>query len=441
MNKLRIASSLTFITVVSGSLIACSQGQTKEMEALSPKDSVNQANATEYRGGPAELLLLDVNTGTTDEQFQKLFVEPIRAKLPQINLKKTNDPLDKLLAAGTPPDMVLVSNASLATILEADIPEDLTQMIKTYGMNMGRLEQAVFRQMEVLGDQKAFYGIPFFMNYGIMVHNRDIFDKFGVSYPKDVMTYEELLELGKKLTRSDGGTNYIGVMPPDLRQMYWQYGLPIFDKAKGKASLTSDRHAQVFTLLKQFYAIPGYMENGRHSHSVDLFFKEQRMAMYPNWVAAVVTFFDRAGTKDAFNWNVTAHPSYSDRPGLGKEVDFAIAVVNKSSKYKEAAYQVLLSLYSQEVQTMFSKAGRLSVLNHDEIRKVYGTDSQIYSGKNLQAIFKVSPSPLPEASKYDPKINALLIGEVVRGVMVDGTDINTALRNAEDKANKEIVIP
>jgi multiple sugar transport system substrate-binding protein len=72
---------------------------------------------------------------------------------------------------------------------------------------------------------------------------------------------------------------------------------------------------------------------------------------------------------------------------------------------------------------------------------VYGTDSQIYNGKNLQAIFKVSPSPLPDASKYDPKINALLIGEVVKSVMVDGTDINTALRNAEDKANKEIVIP
>jgi hypothetical protein len=39
------------------------------------------------------------------------------------------------------------------------------------------------------------------------------------------MTYDELLELGKKLTRSDGRTNYIGVMPPDLRQMYWQYGV------------------------------------------------------------------------------------------------------------------------------------------------------------------------------------------------------------------------
>ncbi|MEF3303633.1 extracellular solute-binding protein [Paenibacillus sp. GYB003] len=438
-NRFRKAALLLCAASTATALAACSQGPAKQTTATD--SSAPKPNASEYKGGPAELLVLDVNTGTTDEQFQKFFVEPVKAKFPQINLVKTADTLDKLLAAGTPPDLVLVSNASLATILEADIPEDLTQMIKTYGVNLNQMEQAVVQQMQKLGDQKAFYGLPFYMNYGAMVYNKDMFDKFGVPYPKPSMTYEELLELGKRLTRTDGSTNYIGVMPPDLRQMYWQYGVPVFDRAKGKASLTSDKHVQVFSLLKQFYSIPGYLQNGNHSHSVDLFFKEQRMAMYPNWVAAMITFFTRAGTKDAFNWDVTAHPSYSDRPGLGKEVDFAIAVVNKSSKYREAAYQVLLSLLSVDVQTKQSKAGRLSVLKNDDIRKVYGSDSDIYKGKDLQAIFKVTPSPLPDASKYDPKINSLLIGETVKSVMVGGTDINTALRSVEDKANKEIVIP
>ena len=430
---------LALAALAACSLAACSRGQDQEPTAAEPASE--QTKPGEYKGGPAELLVLDINTGTTEEQFKTLFVDPIQAKYPQISLVKAADTLDKLLAGGTPPDLVLVSNASLATVLEAEIPEDLTEMIKAYNIDLSKMEQAVVQQMHKLGDHKAFYGLPFYMNYGAMVHNRDIFDKFGVPYPKEVMTYDELLELGKKLTRSDGGTNYIGVMPPDLRQMYWQYGVPVFNKATGKAYLTTDTHAKVFALLKQFYSIPGYMENGRHSHSVDLFFKEQRMAMYPNWVAAMITFFTRAGTKDQFKWDVTAHPSYSDRPGLGKEVDFAIAVVNKSSKHKEAVYQVLLSLLSPEVQSKQSRGGRLPVLTDPAIRSVYAADSDIFAGKNLQSIFKVTPSPLPEASKYDPKINAMLIGEVVRSVMVDGVDINTALRNAEDKANKEIVIP
>jgi len=53
----------------------------------------------------------------------------------------------------------------------------------------------------------------------------------------------------------------------------------------------------------------------------------------------------------------------------------------------------------------------------------------------------MKPAPLPEASKFDSKINALLNGEVVRNVVIERMDINTALRNAEEKANKEIIAP
>ncbi|MEF3311318.1 hypothetical protein PV433_20780 [Paenibacillus sp. GYB004] len=65
-----------------------------------------------------------------------------------------------------------------------------------------------------------------------------------------------------------------------------------------------------------------------------------------------------------------------------------MTVVNKSGKNKEAAYQVLLGLVSENVQTMLSKAGRLSVQNDPGIRNVYGADNDLFKGKNLQAILK-----------------------------------------------------
>jgi multiple sugar transport system substrate-binding protein len=118
-----------------------------------------------------------------------------------------------------------------------------------------------------------------------------------------------------------------------------------------------------------------------------------------------------------------------------------MAVVNKSSSKREAAYQVLLSITSDEVQTAISKAGRMPVLTKQEILDVFGQDSGLFEKKNLKNIFLMKPAPLPEASKFDPKINALLNGEVTRNVVIDRMDINTALRNAEEKANKEIVAP
>lgn len=397
------------------------------------------AKMMEYKGGPAELLILDHNSGTTDEQFQKFFVEPMAAKYPQIKLVQTREPLNNLITAGTPPDMVLASNPGLIVMLDADLPEDLTHMIKEYNIDTGKMNRVVVDTIHQLGENKAFYGIPFAMNYGAMVYNQDIFDKFGYDYPKDVMTYEEALELGRTLTRTDSGVNYIGIMPPDLRQMYWQGAVPLFDKATGKVTLTTDRHAQILSLLKDFYTIPGYVQGTTIRHSTDLFFKEQRMAMYPNWIAAFNTFFTNAGTKDDFNWELTAHPTYSNSPNSGKEVDFHMAIVNKASKHKEAAYQVIMNLISEEVQTLYSKAGRVTMLDNPDIQKVYGADNPIFDGKNLEVIFKVNPSPLPEASKYDTKINGLLNGEVSNGVAVGGVDINTALRNAEEKAQKEFV--
>ena len=434
--RLRIALSLFLIPGMIGSLFGCSS-----KEAGAPKSPSDQPSVMEYKGGPAELVVLDYSTGTTEEQFQKFFVEPVKAKYPEINLVQTKDSLEKLMAAGAFPDIILVSNVSLINILDMAIPEDLTKMIETYRINLGQIEPAAVEQTKKLGDQKAFYGMPFAMNYGAMAYNKDIFDKFAVPYPKDVMTYEEALDLGKKLTRADGGTNYIGIMPPDLRQMYWQYGVPVFDRASGKAILTTDRHAKVFSLLQQFYSVPGYVEKGKFRHATDVFFKEQRMAMYTGWIAAVVLYFNKAGSSDLFKWDLAAHPGYSDRPGFGKEVDYHMAVVNKESKYKDAAYTVLSTLVSEEVQTKMSKAGRVSVLTNDAIRKAFGSDSDLFKGKNLEAIFKVKPSPLPDASKFDPKINAIVNGDVSQDVAVKGIDINTALRSGEEKANKEIAVP
>jgi multiple sugar transport system substrate-binding protein len=221
--------------------------------------------------------------------------------------------------------------------------------------------------------------------------------------------------------------------------MYWQYGVPVFDKASGKAKLTTDKHTNVLSMLQKFYAIPGYVQKNVYQPSPDTFFKDQRTAMYMNWIGAFYSYFQAAGTKDNFKWDLTAHPGYPDRPGLGKEVDFHMVVVNKSSKNREAAYQLLKMLSSDDVQTIISRAGRLPVVKNDAIRGQFGADNDMFKGKNLQAIFKVSPSPLPEASKYDVEINKLLTKDVSKAV-VGGEDVNTALRKAEEKANKEIVV-
>jgi multiple sugar transport system substrate-binding protein len=70
------------------------------------------------------------------------------------------------------------------------------------------------------------YALPFSMNYGMTIYNKDIFDKFGIPYPKDMMTWNEMLDLGKKLTKLEQGVQYVGIDPGPIDQLKEQYSLP-----------------------------------------------------------------------------------------------------------------------------------------------------------------------------------------------------------------------
>jgi multiple sugar transport system substrate-binding protein len=392
-----------------------------------------------YTGGQVELLVMDVNAGmfTNPDYFESFFQRPLKEKYPQITLKITNQKLGELIASGNTPDIVLVSNPSFRTLLDLELPDDLTAFAKDNKVDLGKIEPAIKNELDKLGNGKL-YGIPFEMNYGAMVYNKDLFDKFNVPYPRDNMTWDDALAAAKKLTKSDGGANYFGMIPPDLRSMFWQYNLPVANAATKKATLTTSDHAKVFTLLKQFYEIPGYVQKGTFKHSVvDEFFKDQTVGMYPGWVNGMLTWFKQAGSYDKFKWDITSFPTFADRPGLGAQTDFHMAVVNKAGKHKDAAYQVLLGILSDEVQMRVSEEGRLSIYSDPKYHEAYAKDSDIYKGKNLQAIFKVKPAPVPPGTIYDDQINKMLNNEVSDNV-VKGMDVNTALRQAEEKANTDI---
>lgn len=45
---------------------------------------------------------------------------------------------------------------------------------------------------------------PVVNNTMSLYYNKDLFDKFGVSYPKDGMTWDEVLELNRQLDKNGG---------------------------------------------------------------------------------------------------------------------------------------------------------------------------------------------------------------------------------------------
>jgi multiple sugar transport system substrate-binding protein len=91
----------------------------------------------------------------------------------------------------------------------------------------------------------------------------------------------------------------------------------------------------------------------------------------------------------------------------------------------------------EEVQKLINKSGGITILKKtEETKRDYGGDLAFLKGKNTNAFFALLPG-MHEHTKYDQKGRSLIV-EAANEMILKGTDVNTALRNAQEKLNQYI---
>ncbi|MDF2719143.1 MAG: transporter substrate-binding protein, partial [Paenibacillus sp.] len=262
-------------------------------------------------------------------------------------------------------------------------------------------------------------------------YNKSIFDKFGVAYPKDGMTWEQVLDTAKKVTRNEGGIQYRGF---DIGNMVWAsqpLGIAAIDYKTDKATMRTDEWKRVFELMKAFYTIPGNMTTGKPK---DNFLKEKTVAMYAD--LSIASELEIAA-KDGLDWDVVQYPSYPEKPNIYGNASVNVIMVTKTSKYKDQAMQVVASAVSDEVQMESSKSGRVSPLKSAEISRAFGLNKPVFKGKSVQSIFKSKPVKYPIASQHRGRAEGIVrtkFMEYANGAI----DVNTALSQADEEINKAV---
>jgi hypothetical protein len=86
---------------------------------------------------------------------------------------------------------------------------------------------------------------------------------------------------------------------------------------------------------------------------------------------------------------------------------------------------------------MLNKRGRLTSLKDAKVKESFGDEMASFKGKNKQAVFQVVPAPQLAYTLYDQIANKEL-GAAMNQVIDKKVDVNTALRQAEEKANQAI---
>ncbi|MDF2724313.1 MAG: transporter substrate-binding protein [Paenibacillus sp.] len=371
----------------------------------------------------------------TDDEFQTLFVDPVKKKYPYITLTMVKGAtIQNLMAQGDIPDLFILNTRSFAIFGNLKITEDLNGIIQQNKFDLNQFEQNAMKTIMTLGDGKQIFGIPFYQNRYAMYYNKDIFDKFGTAYPKDGMTWDQTIELGKKLTRQEGGIQYKGLAPSccanDTRDFPSGFGLAYVNPKTLKAEVNTDGWKKALTILKDIITIPGNDGADRLKFAND---KNVAMMVSANPRLGELEEVNKKG--QGVNYDLAGAPYFPEFPGKTQETDIRILSMSSTSKHKDDVFRAIQTVVASDNQTLFVRKGFPPVLKDDKLKPQFGDELVTLKGKHKEAFFLMEPTLSPVRTKYVNDANSIVSAQFAR-MLKNEMDVNTALREAEEKINQ-----
>lgn len=387
--------------------------------------------------------------GMSLEDFDKSYGDDIRKKFPNVTLnyiaRGQGTTIPELIAAGTYPDLVFGVLSDVDNyLINLNLHMDMAPLAKKHGYDLGRFEPGLLDAIKTTTPEGSLIGLP--MPYGgtqVMFYNKSIFDKFGVPYPKDGMTWDDTYDLAKKMTRNEGGeiyrgfSSFYGVVLRDN-----QLSVPYLDP-KADKMYNPEKWKELFLNISRFYEIPNNMRAEGTSQTTEAaaFGATQKVAL------TVTQFGAYSGLPDEMNWDMVTMPTFKEAPNTSGMVTGSSAYwyITKTNQNPDMTFKVVEYLLSDERQIAEakSKANMPSVRTIKDLDKILGSEMPKLKGKNMAAVTTMKPAAVPPARSQGlvgANLNELkkIVEGTINKLIINKIDINTALREAEEAMAKQV---
>lgn len=208
----------------------------------------------------------------------------------------------------------------------------------------------------------TLYALPTFVLGMGLFYNKNLFDQYGIPYPVDKMSWEEVFELAQRFPALNEAGEPIYGLTHDFYQ-YYLYGyleniaaterLQYFDPQTWKMNVQNPLWENILEMV-----IPaieaGHVDISEHNSPLDGLswgdFLNGHSAMivhYSPYVNNIITYLENH-PQNAFDWDIVSAPVDPDQPDYFNQYSVEqLFAINTDSDNKEAAWKLLHFIFNK----------------------------------------------------------------------------------------------
>lgn len=334
------------------------------------------------------------------EEWEKIFEKQnpdIKVEIETVGYGDYFTKLATVIAGGNAPDVYELNYENFTTYSSRGILYNLDSLINNAKLNTSIINSNALEAFQSNGVQ---YGFPYSFSTVVLIYNKDLFDRAGVSYPTDSWKWEDVLNAAQKIRNLD--PMIFGLYQPitfnELYKMVQQNNGSLLNQDGTSFTLNTPENIETLQYMVDRVLKYNVMPTDAQLAGIgdwDLFMSG-RLGMIITGSWAFPTFKENVD----FDWDITVEP------GNTKKATHFFSnglVISKDTDNPEAAFKWLSFLStSKEVAESRVKANwELPVALYPDIIELYKSD---FPPKNKDAVFDslnylVTPPKLEEFQK------------------------------------------
>ena len=308
----------------------------------------------------------------TEINILKPIIENFNKENPDISVEIMHIPqnyfqkLHMLVAANLTPDVIFINNMNLPVYASGDI---LLNLDKKLNESYVLKEEEFFSQsLDTMSYKGKLLAIPRDISNAVIYYNKDLYDKYNISYPDKNWTFEDFLNKARKLTHDTNNDNKIDLFGTSFESFFiyylpfaWSNGGNLFNENCTSFTLNEKsacKGLQFYSDLRNKYHVaPSAAEAG--NNTMAQLFMQQRVAMFISGRWSIPRF--RSDIK--FRWDIARFPAGTKGSIVG--IDGSGWAISKNCTHPDAAWKLIEYLASEQSITKFTETGLIVPARRD----------------------------------------------------------------------------